>query len=98
MDFTWKIGGEAGFGIMTTGLVFSKLASRSGYHLFDYITYPSLIRGGHNSYEVRVSDKPIHQLKLTSIPIGFVKPTTNCPASLLFTYSTRFSVDEVGVT
>src|SRR3990167_5749443 len=35
-DFTWMIGGEAGFGIMTTGLVFSKIATRSGYHIFDY--------------------------------------------------------------
>ena len=64
MDFTWKIGGEAGFGIMTTGLVFSKIATRYGYNIFDYIKYPSLIRGGHNSYEVRVSSKLIFQLKL----------------------------------
>lgn len=63
-DFTWKIGGEAGFGIMTTGLVFSKIASRCGYHIFDYVNYPSLIRGGHNSYQVRVSSDPITQLKL----------------------------------
>lgn len=57
MKFIWKIGGEAGFGIATTGLVFSKIASRLGYHIFDYIEYPSLIRGGHNSYEVVVSDE-----------------------------------------
>jgi len=59
MHFNWKIGGEAGFGIMTSGLVFSKIATRSGYHIFDYTEYPSLIRGGHNTYEVHVSDKPI---------------------------------------
>ena len=59
MRFNWKIGGEAGFGIMTSGLVFSKIATRSGYHIFDYTEYPSLIRGGHNTYEVHVSDKPI---------------------------------------
>ncbi|KKQ24248.1 MAG: Pyruvate flavodoxin/ferredoxin oxidoreductase domain protein [Candidatus Roizmanbacteria bacterium GW2011_GWC2_37_13] len=63
IDFTWKIGGEAGFGIMTTGLVFSKIASRLGYHIFDYIKYPSLIRGGHNSFETRVSDQVVRQLK-----------------------------------
>ncbi len=63
MDFTWKIGGEAGFGIMTTGLVFSKLSCRHGYHIFDFINYPSLIRGGHNSYEVRVSTNSVSQLK-----------------------------------
>jgi len=63
MDFTWKIGGEAGFGIMTTGVVFSKIATRSGYHIFDYVEYPSLIRGGHNAYEVHVSGQEISHLK-----------------------------------
>lgn len=61
-DFTWLIGGEAGFGIMTTGVVFSKVATRSGFHIFDYIEYPSLIRGGHNAYEVHVSDSPVSHL------------------------------------
>jgi len=59
MQFNWKIGGEAGFGIMTSGLVFSKIATRSGYLIFDYTEYPSLIRGGHNTYEVLVSDEAV---------------------------------------
>lgn len=63
MKFLWKIGGEAGFGIMTTGLAFSKIATRLGYHIFDYVAYPSLIRGGHNTYDVVVSDEPVHALK-----------------------------------
>ena len=50
MKYQWVIGGEAGFGIMTTGLTFSKIASRSGYQVLDYVEYPSLIRGGHNAY------------------------------------------------
>lgn len=65
MNFTWKIGGEAGFGIMTTGLVFSKIAVRLGYHIFDYVEYPSLIRGGHNAYEVHVADFEVNHLKST---------------------------------
>ena len=63
MIFTWKIGGEAGFGIMTTGLLFSKIASRLGYYILDYVEYPSLIRGGHNAYEVCVSDREVTALK-----------------------------------
>ncbi len=65
MSFLWKIGGEAGFGIMTGGLVLSKIASRSGYHIYDYAEYPSLIRGGHNTYDVEISDKPIFSIKNT---------------------------------
>lgn len=64
-DFTWLIGGEAGFGIMTTGVIFSKIATRSGYHIFDYVEYPSLIRGGHNAYEIHVSDSPVSHLSPT---------------------------------
>lgn len=63
MRYTWKIGGEAGFGILTSGTVFSKIATRSGYHIFDYIEYPSLIRGGHNAYEVVVSDEEVYGFK-----------------------------------
>jgi len=49
---SWKIGGEAGYGIMTTGLIFAKVFSRAGLHVFDHTEYPSLIRGGHNTYQV----------------------------------------------
>jgi len=63
MKFTWKIGGEAGFGILTSGLVFTKIANRLGYYTFDYTEYPSLIRGGHNALEVIVSDEKVQSLK-----------------------------------
>ncbi len=58
--FNWKIGGEAGYGIKVIGMMFAKICSRGGLQIFDYTEYPSLIRGGHNAYEVTVSDKPVH--------------------------------------
>ncbi|MCL4338704.1 2-oxoacid:acceptor oxidoreductase subunit alpha [Patescibacteria group bacterium] len=57
INLTVKIGGEAGFGIMTTGLFLGKIATRSGYHAFEYTEYPSLIRGSHNVVGVRISDE-----------------------------------------
>jgi len=63
MNCTWKIGGEAGFGIMTTGVLMAKIASRLGYSVFDYVEYPSLIRGGHNAYELTISDEKANSLK-----------------------------------
>ncbi len=56
-DLQWKIGGEAGFGIMTTGIVFSGICARGGLKTFAYPEYPSLIRGGHNTYQVYVNEK-----------------------------------------
>lgn len=65
-DFSWKIGGEAGHGIMTTGPVFARAFSRLGFQAFANNEYPSLIRGGHNTYQIRVSDEEVfsHEEKI----------------------------------
>ena len=57
---SWKIGGEAGYGIMTTGFIFAKVCSRAGLHVFDHTEYPSLIRGGHNTYQVRAEVEEVY--------------------------------------
>lgn len=75
---TVKIGGEAGFGIMTTGVMFSKIAARSGFHIFDYVEYPSLIRGGHNVYEIRYGvDEVFSQERKTDLLVALNKETVN---------------------
>jgi 2-oxoglutarate ferredoxin oxidoreductase subunit alpha len=56
-SLNWKIGGEAGEGIMVTGLIFSKACASLGYEVFNYAEYPSRIRGGHNCYQVKIQDK-----------------------------------------
>jgi len=58
-SYTFKIGGPAGFGIMTTGAMFSRTATRSGFHIFDYVEYPSLIRGGHNVMETHFAKEKV---------------------------------------
>ena len=76
IDLTIKIGGEAGFGIMTTGLLLGKIATRSGYHAFEYPEYPSLIRGGHNVIEIRISDEKVYsQEKKVDILVCLNKDT-----------------------
>ncbi len=59
-SINWKIGGEAGYGIMISGLIFSKCLSRNGFHVFNYAEYPSLIRGGHNTYYVRAAHEKVY--------------------------------------
>lgn len=74
--FTFKIGGEAGFGIMSSGSSFSKLATRSGYYIFDYAEYPSIIRGGHNVMQVTVSDEPVSaQYRRTDLLVALNQET-----------------------
>lgn len=62
-NLSWKMGGEAGYGIMSAGLIFSKTCSRGGLYVVDTNEYPSLIRGGHNTHQVRVSNKEIYSLE-----------------------------------
>src|SRR3989338_10258831 len=57
---TWKIGGEAGFGIMVSGTTFSRSLARAGLYLVETSEYPSLIRGGHNTVAVTFSEKPVY--------------------------------------
>jgi 2-oxoglutarate ferredoxin oxidoreductase subunit alpha len=52
---TWKIGGEAGFGIMASGTMLARTFSRAGYHVLATNEYPSRIRGGHNLVTVRIA-------------------------------------------
>jgi 2-oxoglutarate/2-oxoacid ferredoxin oxidoreductase subunit alpha len=58
--FTIKIGGQAGQGIKYSGLILGKFATRSGYNIYNYIEYPSLIRGGHNAVQVSISKEPVY--------------------------------------
>lgn len=53
------IGGEAGFGIMSSGDLLAKCLTHGGLWVYTNIEYPSLIRGGHNAIHVTASDEPI---------------------------------------
>src|SRR4030042_1472738 len=70
-NISWKIGGEAGFGIVSTGLIFSKIFAKKGYFVIDSNEYPSLIRGGHNTYTVRISSTEIFSInKKNNVSLG----------------------------
>ena len=56
MDYSIKIGGEAGQGIVTIGDTLAKVFSRKGYHVFTHQDYESRVRGGHNFFQIRLSD------------------------------------------
>lgn len=73
---TWKIGGKAGEGVMATGIIFSQSCSRGGLHVFDINEYPSLIKGGHNTLQIRVEDREIFsQVKEVNVLIALNKET-----------------------
>lgn len=55
----WKMGGEAGFGVLSAGEVFARALTRRGFNVFVSDEHPSLIRGGHNTIQVRFSEKEV---------------------------------------
>ena len=54
-----KFGGQSGQGINTIGKLFTKSLNKSGYKVFAYREYPSIIKGGVASYQIDISNSPI---------------------------------------
>jgi 2-oxoglutarate ferredoxin oxidoreductase subunit alpha len=69
LDYTIKVGGEAGQGVQTIGDSLGRVFARAGYQVFIHQDYESRIRGGHNFYQIRVSDEPISSSR---VPIDIV--------------------------
>ena len=59
-QMTIRIGGAAGDGVESTGAGFCKALTRGGLYVFGLPDYYSRIRGGHNFYSVRISDRPLY--------------------------------------
>jgi len=59
-NFVWLIGGEAGYGILTAGEIFARACMHAGLNVFTSTEYPSLIRGGHNTFMVRASEQEVN--------------------------------------
>lgn len=58
-NLTFKMGGEAGQGVESSGAGFAKAIARAGLYVYGLQDYMSRIRGGHNFYQIRVSDRDI---------------------------------------
>ncbi len=72
------VGGEAGFGIMASGLLLIRTFSRGGLKAITINDYPSLIRGGHNVILVSVADHEIFAIdNETDILIALNRETVN---------------------
>lgn len=54
-----RVGGAAGDGVQSAGLIIAKTFSRSGLHVNTYNYYQSIIRGGQSWYQVRASDSKV---------------------------------------
>jgi len=54
------IGGDAGQGVESGGAGFAKAFARAGLHVFAMQDFRSRIRGGHNFFQMRLSERPVY--------------------------------------
>jgi 2-oxoglutarate ferredoxin oxidoreductase subunit alpha len=59
-EMTIRIGGAAGDGVESSGTGFCKALARGGLHVFGLPDYYSRIRGGHNFFSIRTSNRPLY--------------------------------------
>lgn len=57
-SYICQFGGEAGYGVMSAGVLVAKAAGRNGLWAFIANEYPSLIKGGLNTSLVRLGGRP----------------------------------------
>ncbi len=62
VDFTVRIGGEGGDGVLSCGELFAQAIARTQYHVFTYISYPAEIRGGFSMIQIRARDWTIYSM------------------------------------
>ncbi|RDI47377.1 2-oxoacid:acceptor oxidoreductase subunit alpha [Falsibacillus pallidus] len=61
-QLSWKVGGQQGEGIESTGEIFSIALNRLGYYLYGYRHFSSRIKGGHTNNKIRVSTKQVRAI------------------------------------
>lgn len=83
-QLSWKVGGQQGEGIESTGEIFSTTLNRMGYYLYSYRHFSSRIKGGHTNNNIRISTKEVRSISdHTNILVAFDQETIDINASEL---------------
>lgn len=61
-QLSWKVGGQQGEGIESTGEIFAIALNRLGYYLYGYRHFSSRIKGGHTNNKIRVSTTEVRTI------------------------------------
>ncbi len=77
-ELGWKVGGEQGEGIDSTGEIFAWTLHRLGYYAFAYRHFMSRVKGGHTNYKIRITDRAVgHHGDDLHILVAFDQETVN---------------------
>lgn len=56
----WKVGGQQGEGIESTGDILAQVCNRLGYYVYNYRHFSSRIKGGHTNAKLRIGTSPVN--------------------------------------
>lgn len=65
IDFNIMVGGEAGQGVQSVGMILAKVLAYGDFQVFADQDYESRIRGGHNFFRVRVKNSEVQAVSLS---------------------------------
>jgi len=65
VDINLMVGGEAGQGVQSAGFIIAKALARCGLSVFADQDYESRVRGGHNFFRIRASDREVSAISET---------------------------------
>ena len=57
VDYVFRVGGEGGEGVISTGEMLTLALARAGFEIYTFRTYPAEIKGGHANFQVRAAGK-----------------------------------------
>lgn len=84
LGVSWKVGGQQGEGIESSGEILSIVLNRLGYYLYGYRQFSSRIKGGHTNYNIRISKVPVGTIaNQLDILIAFDQETIDLNAQQL---------------
>ena len=95
ITLNWKIAGKAGEGVMALSKMVAKICKRHGLNAFDYLEYPSLIKGGHQTGQVFASNhqalcqKRHLNLLITLGPEGLIEHKDETTTDTIIIYNTN---------
>lgn len=93
-----RVGGAAGDGVQSAGLILARVFSRSGLYVSTYNYYQSIIRGGYSWYQIRASVKKVkNQGDGIDLLIALNKDTLERHTNPKITEGGAASMDDHGV-
>jgi len=77
-NLNFFIGGKGGEGIDAPGTLFAKICMAAGLHVHTAAEFQNVIKGYNNTYQIRVSEKPVYShINQYDLMLALDKDTTD---------------------